>query len=404
MSAVETPSLVGTSVCVARQPIFDGDKKVTAYELLYRGNGRDAANVVDGDAATVDVLQSVLSEIGLDRVVGAESAFVNLTEGFIEKGLCDILPKERIVLEVLEDVRPTEEVISALKKLSSRGYKIALDDFEFRENQCELAEYADIVKVDVQLLDMIAERERISELRSSKAKLLAEKVETHEEFETCREMGFDLFQGYFFAKPQLLEGKRMPSDRMATLNLISELSRSDITIEEVETLLARDPQLAAKLLTYASSSFCGARGPVESLKRAAVLVGLQRLRTWASLLALGCLTHCPEELLKTAAVRAKMCELLATSRGDQHFTVGLLSPLDAFAGRPMEEIVAEMPLSDAVKSALLNREGELGAALSCVIAYEQGDWPEAQRLAKNHEALSGAYLEALDWAKSFSFN
>jgi EAL and modified HD-GYP domain-containing signal transduction protein len=404
MSAVETPALIADPVCVARQPIFDADMCVAAYELLYRGNNADAANVVDGDAATADVLQSVLAEIGLDRVVGTHTAFVNLTEGFLEKGLCDVLPKERIVLEVLEDVEPTEGVIAALKKLSSRGYKIALDDFEFRKNQCALTEYADIVKVDVQLLDMIAAREQISELRSSKAKLLAEKVETHEEFKTCREMGFELFQGYFFAKPQLLEGKRLPSDRMATLNLISELSRSEITIEEVEALLARDPQLAAKLLTYASSSFCGARGPVESLKRAAVLVGLQRLRTWASLLALGCLTHCPEELLKTAAVRAKMCELLANEHADQHFTVGLLSPLDAFAGRPMSEIVEEMPLSESVKAALLSGEGELGTALACVLAFERGDWSRAAQLADNGEAISAAYLEALDWAKSFSFN
>jgi EAL and modified HD-GYP domain-containing signal transduction protein len=362
-----------STVCVARQPIFDRNLKVVAYELLFRDCEQNVAAIDQADDATSQVLLTALVELGLDHLVGNQSAFVNFTSSFVLSGHCDALPADRIVLELLEGAEATDALVSALKDLIDSGFRLALDDFVYLAGYDRLLDLASIVKMDLRA-NQDDFRAEVDRLKRFPATLLAEKVETPEEFDRCLELGFGLFQGYFFARPRLVTGRRTPSDRLTTLRLIASLNAPDISLKEVESLIVREPVLAQKLLKFINSTHVGLRVPVNSIGMAVALVGPRKLRSWATLLTLGRLTHCPREVLVTANIRAHMCETLAksvkTGDPDSAFTVGLFSVLDVLAGRPMDEILDELPLSDDVKSALLNRNGSLGSTLQSVLAYE----------------------------------
>ncbi len=393
-----------TAVCLARQPIFDRDLKVVAYELLYRANEETTeAAVVGADDATSQVLLNTLVEIGLNNVVGPHSAFVNFAPSFILSGHCTALPADRIVLELLENAEATEELVSALAGLIESGFRLALDDFIYLPGYDRLLGMASIVKMDLRT-DPKTFRAEMDRLRRFPVTLLAEKVETPEEYDHCRALGFELFQGYFFSRPRLVTGRRTPSDRLTTLRLIASLNAPDISLKEVESLIVREPVLAQKLLKFINSTHVGLRVPVKSIGTAVALVGPQKLRSWATLLTLSRLTHCPREVLVTANIRARMCETLGKADrlvdAESCFTVGLFSVLDVLAGRPMEEILAELPLSDDVKSALLNREGPFGPTLQKVLDYETNlDTPSGGvETDADENPMMRNYLDAVAWS------
>jgi c-di-GMP phosphodiesterase len=370
---VDKGEIPASTICLARQPIFDRDLKVVAYELLFRENAQSEAAVSCADDATSQVLLNTLVEIGLNNVVGTQSAFVNFSSSFVLSGNCDALPTDRIVLELLEGAEATDALVAALEGLIASGFRVALDDFVYLPGYDRLLNLASIVKLDLRS-DQKVFRAEVSRLKQFPVTLLAEKVETPEEYDRCRDLGFGLFQGYFFARPRLVTGQRTPSDRLTTLRLIASLNAPDMSLKEVESLIVREPVLAQKLLKFINSTHVGLRVPVSSIGMAVALVGPRKLRSWATLLTLGRLSHCPREVLVTANIRAQMCETLAksdrTAESESGFTVGLFSVLDVLAGRPMEEILAELPLSEDVKAALLNREGSLGTTLQTVLDYE----------------------------------
>ena len=401
ISSFKAQSVVTTSVCLGRQPIFDRHLDVVAYELLYRDGQNNQAVFTGGDDdATSLVLSNTLVEIGLDRVVGSRNAFINFSPSFILNGHCAALPAERVVLELLEGADPNDTLVAALEELVRGGFRLALDDFVYLPGYERLLRLASIVKLDLRVRpnDLAAE---VSRLRQFRVALLAEKVETPEEYDRCRELGFELFQGYFFARPRILRGQRTPSDRLTTLRMIAALNAPEISLGEVESLVVREPTLAQKLLMFINSTHCGLRVPVKSIGTAISLVGLRRLRTWATLLTLGGLKHCPRELLVTANVRARMCETLAEADGTResgtYSTVGLFSVLDVLAGRPMVEILAELPLSQGVKAALLNREGPLGATLQAVLDYEAELRTPRDQSDPRSSQIARVYLDAVSW-------
>jgi EAL and modified HD-GYP domain-containing signal transduction protein len=388
------------SVCLARQPIFDRDLKVVAYELLFRGGEQKLATAGGADDATNQVLLNTLVEIGLNNVVGTRNAFVNFTSNFIQSGDCSVLPADRLVLELLEGAEATDALVTAVEGLIASGFRLALDDFVYLPGYDQLLRLASIVKMDLRAKPETFSEE-VSRLKRFPVTLLAEKVETHEEYDRCRELGFGLFQGYFFARPRLVTGKRTPSDRLTTLRLIASLNAPDISLKEVESLIVREPVLAQKLLKFINSTHIGLRVPVSSIGTAVALLGPRKLRSWATLLTLGSLTHCPREVLVTANVRAHMCETVAKSekgvQAESAFMVGLFSVLDVLAGRPMDEIVAELPLSDDVKSALLKRKGPLGVLLQAVVDYEtrlQTAFGGADSRTRANEMMQ-SYLDAI---------
>jgi EAL and modified HD-GYP domain-containing signal transduction protein len=390
-------------IYLGRQPIFDQQLNVVAYELLYRDGDDNQAFVGDNDEATSQVLLNTLVEIGLNCVVGSHQAFVNVSPSFLLTDHCAALPPDRVVLELLEGAEPTDSLIAALEELIQNDFRFALDDFSYQPGYDRFLRLASIVKVDVRSSPHNLP-EQVARLRPFGVTILAEQVETPAEFDLCQKLGFGLFQGYFFARPRVIAGRGIPSDRLATLRLIAALSDPDISLRQVESLVAREPALVHKLLKFINSTHSGMPAPVKSIHMAIALVGVRKLRTLATLVALGSMKHCPRELIVLANVRARMCETVAQADGsrdaDMYFTVGLLSVLDALAGRPMREILDELPLSQPVKAAILDQDGRLGAALQMVLEYEAGHKTRLgdARRPLVFAQLTRAYIDAVRWA------
>ncbi len=388
-------------VFVGRQPIYDRRLNVVAYELLFRSGEQNQAGVLDGDRATSQVVLNTFLEIGLDTIVGRKRAFFNLTRDFILQDYSQVFPADRVVMEVLEDVRVDDELITAVRNLSARGYTIALDDFIYHDSLRPLVEIADIIKVDILALDRPTLKAHVDLLRQYDVKLLAEKVETRDDFDHCKALGFDYFQGYFFCKPEVIKGHRVPN-RLLTLQLLAKLQDPETDFGEMEEIVSRDVALSYKLLRMINSAFYGLPRQVDSIHQALLMLGTKFISSWVSLIILADLDGKPDELMRTAMVRAKMCELLAQASGrrskERFFTVGLFSALDALMDSPMDEILQSLPLSDDVKAALLRQEGDLGEALRCTLAYERANWQEVHCPGLARHAITDAYLQALTWA------
>ncbi len=394
-----------TEAYVSRQPIYRSKMDVYGYELLFRDSGAaDRAVIVDGDRATAQVILNFI-EIGLERIVGPDLAFINLTRNFILDGHCASLPKDRVVLEVLKDVTADSAIIQSLQQLSRQGYVIALDDFVYEESLRPLVELANIIKVDILGVDRNALERHVSALKDFKVRLVAEKVETLEEFEFCEGLGFEYFQGFFFCKPKLIQGRQIPMNRLAATRLVAKLQDPNIKGEELEETIKQDAALSYKLLLFVNSAYCALPREVDSIGHAAMLIGTARIRTWASLLMLASMDDKPRELMVTAIIRAKMCEQLAEAQhvrnAEQFFTVGLFSVLDAMLDCLMADVLEKLPLSEETTAALLNHEGLLGKILDFTLAYERSEWDRLAELTTqlrlDPATIRSAYLKAVTW-------
>ncbi len=390
---------------LARQPIFDGNMKVVAYELLCRNSDLKFISTSDGDAASSQVLLNAFTELSIDEVVGSHKAYVNFTRALLTSP--PPFGKQKLVIEVLEGQTIDAAMLYSLQQLREQGYTIALDDFELSSDTEGLVPYADIVKLDVLALSPEKLSEHVRHLKSFGLTLIAEKVETYEMFEKCKTMGFDLFQGYFLAKPRVISGRKISENKQSVLQLLSALHDPDIPLDQVERMIARDTLLSFKLLRLVNSAAFGLSRNVDSLRQAIMLLGLTKLRNWVNLLALSNLSGKPHELSITALTRARMCELIASkiyqrSRPDSYFTVGLLSTLDAFLDTPLEELLRNLSLSDALNQAMLSHSGPEGQVLEIVQLHEQGhwqdiDWEHLTKLGINPEDLADIYIDALRW-------
>ena len=395
------PNPTANQVMVGRQAIFDRDLKVMGYELLYRDSQMNAATFSDGDAVTARVMLNTFLEIGLDQMVGPHLAFINLTTRFLCDDLCNDLPKNRVVLEILENIPMDDAVIQAMTRLSAEGYTLALDDFEYTEALRPMVERAKMVKLDVMALGPKRLKKDVATLRQFPVTLLAEKIESQEIFEWCKNLGFDYFQGYFFCKPKIIEGKCIPPNQIAILSLLSKLQNPETEMGEVEEIIKQDVSLSYKVLRFVNSAFFSLPKKIDSIGQAACLVGLARLKTWGTLLVMAGMEDKPIELLLTALVRAKMSEEVATmiheSEVEGFFTVGLFSVLDALLDQPMSEVLSLVELSSYVHEALIERKGKWGEVLQCVLAYERGDWEGVGHLGLDHSTLQKSYFDSLAW-------
>lgn len=394
-----------TDALVGRQPIYRRNMDVYAYELLFRGRHEDEAGVTDGDKATSEVLYNTFVEIGVDEIVGRHRAFVNLTPSFLLGEYPLPTTEGQLVLEVLEDTPVTEEIVNAVTNLRARGYTIALDDFVYQPHLEPLVRQADIIKIDLMQLGEGELEEHVERLSGNGTRLLAEKVETHEEFHRCRELGFDLFQGFFFCRPEVVRGNHLPTNRVAIAELLSALQDPEVELATLERLISRDVTLSYRLLRLINSAYFNLRREVDSVGRALMLLGLDAVRNWATLLTLSSVEDKPTELVRTAVVRARLCQNLGATvdpetGSDLYFTVGLFSTLDALLDQPLEAVLGQLPLSQPVASALLERGGIPGAVLDCVLAYERGDWDSVEHntcgIAPG--SVRDGYLDAVHWA------
>lgn len=394
-------------VYVARQPIYDRSMKVVAYELLYRNGSGNAAGQMDAQLSAKAVLNSLI-EVGLDRLVGTRTAFINLDKDLLLSPHIRALPKDNLVLEILEDIEPDDESAEVVRSLCTDGYQLALDDFIYREEMRRFLPYSRIVKVDVLALSREQISEHVRKLKNPQTKLLAEKVETKQMFAYCSRLGFDFFQGYFFCKPEVLQGREMPANKVAVLMLLAKLQDPKIGLDELERIVSMDVSLSYKLLRLINSAYSGLRSEVSSIKQAMLLLGTQTVGSLASLILMAGTTNKPPELMAMAGIRAKMCETIAAALGkkdrEKFFLVGLFSVLDAVFDLPMEKVLIRLPLSADVKQALLGRgdETELTQVLSWVKAYEKGDFEGALPAPALGEALANAYVEAVEWSRGLT--
>ncbi len=383
-------------IFVGRQAIFDRNIQVFAYELLYREQVEGNAPKVDGDQASSRVLLNSFMEIGLDRIAGKHPVFVNMTRGFF----LDLPPmpfeKERVVLEILEDIEVDEQLVASVASLAAQGYRLALDDYEFEPKWDPLLPYMEIIKVEVPTLNWDRLADQLQRIRRPGLLLLAEKVETEEEYRQLHDLGFDLFQGYHFSRPNVVSGKRLGENHMVILKLLSRINDPDVTTEELERLIAQDPSLSYKILRYLNSAAIALPRTIESIGQAVVYLGLARLRAWASLLALSRVSNKPQELFLVALVRGHMCRSLVKqlqpAEAETAFTAGLLSILDLLLDRPLSEILEQISLSDTLHIALIQHQGLIGQALRCVLAYETQEWDRIRFPGMEQEEIQEAYL------------
>jgi len=390
---------------LARQPIFNGNMQVVAYELLCRNSELTQIGTRDGDAASSQVLLNAFTELSIEQVVGKHKAFVNFTRTLIDAP--PPFSRQKLVIEVLEGQKVDAAMLHSLMQLRDQGYTIALDDFVLTRETENLVAYADIIKLDVLNLSAEKLKHHIEYLKPFGITLIAEKVETYEMFEHCKALGFDLFQGYFLAKPKVITGKKISENKQSVLQLLSALHDPNVPIEKIERMIARDTLLSLKLLRLVNSAAFGLSRQVESLRQAIMLLGLNKLRNWVNLLALSNLSGKPHELSIAALTRARMCELISTeinqrNRPDSFFTVGLLSTLDAFLDTPLEELLANLSLSDTLNNAMLKHSGPEGMVLQIVQSHEQGewdkiDWKALESAGLSAERLAEIYVDSLRW-------
>lgn len=387
---------------IGRQPILDRFGRVRAYELLFRGDMPTESSNFDGNYATASVIANALTEFDFEEVVGPHQAFINFTEELLQNDIALLLPKERVVLEILENVNVTKKLVKAAAALADKGYHIALDDFVFEPQWEPLMVIADTVKLDVLALSRPEIEEHVKRLRRYDVRLLAEKVESVEEHTWLMDLGFDLFQGYYYAKPNIVSRTRIPQNHIAVVHLLAALNQKSCSIDDIEKLVSEDVSLSYRLLRYINSAFIALPQKVDSIRRAVIYFGIDMLRHWASLLVMAGVDGKPKVLMENALVRARMCERLATQAGlidaESFFTVGLFSILDSLLDAPMAVILEPLPLSPEIVNALTTGEGVYGEALRCVTSYETCDWAHVTFQTLDRDTIGGIYLDSIQWA------
>ncbi|MGD0090385.1 MAG: HDOD domain-containing protein [Planctomycetota bacterium] len=392
---------------IARQPIFDRAQHICAYELLFRTGPQNVYTGADGDQATVEVISHLLCNFGLDSLVGRKRAFINFGRNLLLQKTPAILPANRVVVEILEEVQPDAEVLEACRALKHAGYTLALDDFAMQGGKEPLASLVDIIKVDFTQCKSEQERRGMMRYAQRGTKLLAEKVETREESATALAAGYQYLQGFFFCRPQLVSRHEVPIFKLNYMRFLHEVNRPDLNIDALDKLIRQEVSLSVKLLRFINSAMFGLRRTVESIRWGLVILGERAIRRWASLLAMKELcSDKPAALAVTCMVRARFCELVHASMqsrlsADQFFLMGMLSVLDAMLDQPMEEVLVELPVSSHVKDALLGKPSSHANVLGLVRAYEHAEWDEVSGLASGlklaDERIFECYQQATAW-------
>jgi EAL and modified HD-GYP domain-containing signal transduction protein len=396
------------SVFVARQPILNSSLKTSAYELLFRSGNNNCFDADDADQATLSVINNTFLGIDMEAVTGGKKAFINCTRYLLLSPYLELLPPDKVVIEILEDVKPDQKIYDACARLKSKGYTLALDDFEYSADYDALIDLVDIIKVDFMISNPAERKEYAERFLKRNIAMLAEKVECQEEVDQALEWGYTLFQGYFFSKPVIIEQARPPEYKIAKLQLLSEVNRADFDFARAEYILKHDPTLAIKLLKYVNSAGMGVRNEIQSIRQAMTLLGRNNIRKWISVLILSSLgDEKPAELLRQSIVRARFCELLgqgqATEVQESLFLTGMLSLLDAMMNQPKEELFSDLPVPEVVKETLMGKTSPLSSPLLTSQAFEVGEWDMlsayAEKFSVPEDKLPELYQEAISWAE-----
>ena len=395
---------------VARQPILDSRMRTYAYELLFRQGLTNAFPNISSEKATISLLSEQFLSQPIESLVGDKISFVNFPYSLIVAGIIDSLPPKKVVIEILEDATPNDTLLESVKVLKGKHYTLALDDFTLDGEWDKFLPYIDIIKFDWRLTprDVIQKYMEDHADELAHIKCLAEKIETKEEFEIAKNMGFKLFQGYFFSKPEVVKQKTLSASQVAITQLFTECVKDDVNYDKIERILSQDQSLAYKLLRYVNNIRYGNSDPITSFKHAVVFLGKENMRRFISLVYTTSISeNKPSELSRMSLIRARFCELLAMKRKNKvdpqdAFMCGLFSLLDAMMDRTFTEIISMIPIRDEIKQALIDKKGEMAFYLGLVMDYETLNWPRVklrvQKLGIDEQEAIDIYLEATKWA------
>ena len=392
---------------LARQPIFNRSLKVHAYELLFRSGLENFFHHDNGDLASSRVIADSFLLFGIENVTGGKPAFINFTRELLVRDLASLLPPRTAVIEILETVEPDREIIDACIKLKKQGYMIALDDFVFDTKYEPLLELANIIKIDLLVSPFEDAQYIVKHYGKFGFKLLAEKVENQEQFQTAREIGFSYFQGYFFSRPIMMSHKDVPGVKSNYLAILESLNRPEFDYDRMDAVIRNEVSISYKLLKYINSAGFGLRQKIQSIKQAITLLGEQEIKKWIILVVLADMAgEKPDELLVSSLIRARFCETMAEPiglgrRSSELFLMGILSMIDAILDMPLEQALAQIPIPDEVKSSLLGEKTPLRELLDLAVSIERARWHELLDWHGLHnlkqEDTARIYLESIQW-------
>ena len=393
----------------ARQPILDKNKNLFAYELLFRDSIDNVFPDIDGDEATSKMVEASQFNMGIHEFTGNKPAFINFTLDTLSKGYPAMLTKEEVVVEILETIKPGKKLLALCQDLHQKGYTLALDDYIHQSVWAHFYPYIKIIKIDIQDTSF----EQIKEIKQAIAKyphiqLLAEKVETYDEYNQAIELGFEYFQGYFFSKPEMVKTKNLSPSQMAMAELLYETSKPELDLANITSVFERDVTLSYKLLRYANSPIFRRRSEIATIKQALVILGSAELKRFIGLMfAANVNPDKPSELINLSMARAKFCELVAakiTPPQDNSiaFLTGLLSLIDAILDEDIETVLEKLPLSQEIKDTLLTKKGVMAALIKLLELIERAEWDKTSlvmdKLQLDKEQTVEFYNQALAWA------
>lgn len=400
-------------IFVARQPVFTSDKKIFGYELLFRLSLDNVFPDIDGSAATSGVLSNTFFSFGLNDILGGKPGLINFTRDLLLKQTPLLFPKEHIIIEILEDIEPESEIIDALKVLKSKGFRIALDDFVYDRKFSEMIQLCDMIKFDIMATPLDTLEPVLKSLKGElkHITLLCEKVETYKEFEQAKAMGFELFQGYFFSKPEVISYKGLSANQLTNLKLLNEVSKQEPSLDAIENMIKNDVAISFKLLTFINSAYFKRRTAVDTIKDAITCMGLEELKKFINVVVVSAMNpDKPNELIRTSVIKARMCEHCAHVIKTRYspaelFTVGLFSTMDAILDMPMENILEKIALSEKIKDALLGKDHIFRQLNDLIISFKHGRWDHARFQADKDsqlvQNLPTFYMDALKLADTF---
>jgi len=394
---------VFNDLMMAQQPIFDANKKLFGYELLFRSSDEEMANVIDGEGATSQVLINLCIGITELEAQMCTPYFVNITRELLMSDAFFPIEPKLVYIEILEDQEITPDFVEAVARWYQAGYQFVLDDYHFDPSYTQLFPYIKMIKIDVLATDPEKYKSHIQVLQKKKITLLAEKVENLEMYECCKKLGFQLFQGYYLQRPNIIKGKRITSGVESALELISELQNDNISIDKVTQLISKNPTLSYQLLRVLNSPICGMTRKVTDLKEAVVYIGLSQIKKWAMLITISSSSQPPRELFRFLLIRAKCCEALGIQENsdnpDADFMAGMMSGIDLILQLEKKMVFDQINIDEEVINAIQHHQGPIGLRLKKACALEQSDWGYIGKLPSNEKlVLSRSYGEASLWA------
>ncbi len=388
-------------IMVGRQPILDKNEKLFAYELLFRS--AKSNEIIDGEKATAEVIMNSLESIGLSNLTQNKPAFINFTAKMIKNKISDILSSDSIYIEILETVEVDEEILAICKELKSQGFKIVLDDFEFKESLIELVKIADIIKIDFLNTTKKVRKETLYLIKSKynkKVKFLAEKIENYSHLEEAKKFGYDYYQGFYFTKPDIVSGKKVEPFKQSYVNIIEELKKKNPDFRKIENYIKQDLSMSYSLLRLINSAAYGY--DINSIRQGIVLLGVDKLKKWSLLYSFKSLnSQKPDVLLITSLIRAYFAESLKQHLDidEDLFMLGMFSLINAYLDRDLKEVLPQISLKSKFKNALIHKKGKLGDVLNIIEIYEKSEWQNLDKYSLNTKAVFNDYLEAIEAAE-----